>query len=147
MDALHLDRPVAIRLHSSIQHPGQAKETHEIQTTGSYIEKAGIAYLKFVEQQNDDAIQTTVKMGNEQALIMRSGPLNMRLPFLKDAERPGAYKNAQANLKLRVRTKHLESINETTSTEGRFSVHYELYTADSLLGKYELSITYSEGIK
>lgn len=147
MDREQLGHPVQIRLHSSIQHPGQDKETHEIQTIGRYIEKAGTAYLKFTEQQQDEVIQTTVKMGNDQALILRSGPLKMRLPFLKDGDRPGEYKNAQANFKLVVRTKHLESIKEPTATEGRFSVHYELYTEGSLLGKYEQSITYSEGIK
>ena len=146
MDLKELAQTVHIRLHSSIQHPGQDKETHEIKTTGRYIEKAGTAYLKFIEQQNGEGIQTTVKMGNDQALILRSGPLKMRLPFFRDTDRPGEYKNAQANFKLNVRTKHLEFIKEETSTEGRFSVHYELYTADSLLGKHELSITYSEGI-
>lgn len=147
MDSKQLDRPVKIRLHSSIQHPGQDKETHEILTTGRYIEKAGISYLRYVEQQTDEEIQSTVKMGNDDALIMRAGALKMRLPFFADSDRPGEYRNAQANFKLLVRTKHLEFIKEAITTEGSFSVHYELHTEGSLLGTYELSITYSEGIK
>lgn len=120
---------------------------HEIQTTGRYIEKAGISYLRYIEEQDGAEIQSTVKMGNDDALIMRAGALKMRLPFFTDSDRAGAYSNAQANFKLLVRTKHLEFIKEATNTEGRFSVHYELHTEGSLLGTYELSITYSEGIK
>ena len=147
MDSNQLDRPVKIRLHSSIQHPGQDKVTHEIQMAGRYIEKAGISYLRYVEEQDGAEIQSTVKMGSEDALIMRSGALKMRLPFFTDSDRAGEYRNAQANFNLLVRTKQLEFIKEATPTKGRFSVHYELHAEGSLLGTYELSITYSEGIK
>ena len=146
MDSKQLDRPVQIRLHSSIQHPGQDKEVHDIQMTGLYIKKAGISYLRYVEEQAGEEIQSTVKMGNEDALIMRVGALKMRLPFFTDSDRAGEYRNAQANFKLLVRTKHLEFIKEAATTEGRFSVRYELHTEGSLLGTYELSITYSEVI-
>ena len=112
MDSNQLDRPVKIRLHSSIQHPGQDKETHEIQMTGRYIEKAGISYLRYVEEQDGAEIQSTVKMGSEDALIMRSGALKMRLPFFTDSDRAGEYGNAQANFNLLVRTKQLEFIKE-----------------------------------
>lgn len=146
MDSKQIERPVRISLHSSIQHPGQDKETHEMQMAGSYLEKAGNAYLRYVEEQDNEKIQTTVKMGNDEALIMRTGPLKMRLPFVVDGERPGEYKNAHANFKLLVKTKKLNYLKET-DIAGRFVVHYELYTEGSLLGTYELSITYSEGIK
>lgn len=147
MDSKGLGQLVRIRLHSSIQHPGQEKESHEIEATGRYIEKAGNAYLKYDEQQDGGEIQSTVKMGNAEALIMRRGAITMRLPFFKDQDKPGEYGSAQANLKLLVRTKRLEFIKEVTGMGGQFIVAYELHAQGSLLGTYELSITYSEGIK
>lgn len=147
MDSKDLGQPVRIRLHSSIQHPGQEQESHEIEATGRYIEKAGNTYLKYDEQQDGGEIQSTVKMGNTEALIMRRGAITMRLPFFENQDKPGEYGNAQANLKLLVRTKRLEFTKEVTGVGGRFSVAYELHAEGALLGTYELSITYSEGIK
>lgn len=147
MDSKKLGQLVRIRLHSSIQHPGQSEETHEIESTGRFIEKAGIAYLKYDEQQDEEKIQSTVKMGNDEALIMRTGAVKMRLPFSTDSDKPGEYGNAHANFRLLVRTKQLEFIKEETGVGGRFSVVYELHTEGALLGIYKLSITYSEGIK
>ena len=81
MESKNIGQPVHIRLHSSIRHPGQEIETHELQATGRLIEKANAFYLKYDENHNGDNIQTILKMSNRNALIMRSGAVKMRLPF------------------------------------------------------------------
>ena len=40
MESQNIGQPVRIRLHSSIRHPGQEMETHELHATGRLIEKA-----------------------------------------------------------------------------------------------------------
>lgn len=136
---------VQIRLHSSIQHPGQEKETHHIEALGRYVEKLGSSYLQYEEEQYGQKIQSTVKLGNDDALIMRSGAIKMRLPFSVDEDRQGEYRNNHVAFKLQVKTKTLRFIEEEMS--GKFAVAYELYAEGSLLGTYELTITYAEGIK
>ncbi|MFJ7934264.1 DUF1934 domain-containing protein [Sporosarcina sp. NPDC096371] len=134
-------RKVDIQLHSSIRHPGQEQEIHELSLTGQLIEKKGKRYLKYEEQQNGREVMTTVKMGAEDALILRSGAVTMRLPFILDGERPGTYGSGPASFDLLVKTTQLECSEQT----GRFRVAYELHAEGSLLGIYELTITYTEG--
>lgn len=145
MESKTIGRPVEIRLHSSIQHPGQEKEIHEIQATGRVIEKANSLYLQYAEEQNGNEIKTLVKMGKDEALIMRSGAVTMRLPFEIDRERPGEYGSGPANMKLIVKTNELEFKEESDQASGRFGVNYELHAQGSRLGTYEITITYSEG--
>lgn len=134
---------VNIQLSSSIRHPEQDEETHELHLTGQCIRKAGRFYLKYQEVQNGNTIQTTIKMGDEDAIIMRSGAVNMRLPFQMEGERQGIYGNGPAAFELIIKTEHLEFTG--SASDGRFSVSYDLLAEGSLLGKYKLTITYSEG--
>ena len=146
MESKTIGRPVQIRLHSSIKHPGQDKETHELEATGRYIEKSNSMYLKYEEEQNGQKVQTTVKMDDSEALIMRSGAIKMRLPFDTERARPGEYGNGPASMKLLVKTNRLEFAEQVERGDGRFNVAYELHAEGSLLGTYEITITYSEGI-
>ncbi|WP_318616953.1 DUF1934 domain-containing protein [Sporosarcina sp. YIM B06819] len=132
---------VDIQLHSSIRHPGQDQEIHELSLTGQLIEKKGNYYLKYEEQQNGQSVQTTVKMGAEDALILRSGAVKMRLPFIQDGERLGTYGSGPASFNLLVKTTDLDFRQQAQ----RFRVAYELHAEGSLLGLYELTITYTEG--
>jgi uncharacterized beta-barrel protein YwiB (DUF1934 family) len=134
-------RNVDIQLHSTIRHPGQDQEIHELSLTGQLIEKKGYYYLKYEEQQNGNSVLTTVKMGTEDALILRSGAVTMRLPFILEGERPGNYGSGPASFNLLVKTTRLEFSEQA----GRFHVTYELHAEGSLLGTYELTITYTEG--
>lgn len=136
-------RDVSIKLHSSIQHQGQEKEVHLLEMTGRYIKKAQTSYLKYEEITNGDKIHTTVKIMKDEALIMRSGAVHMRLPFVKSDERLGTYGNGSAAFRLYVKTTALEYIAH--EADGKFSVNYELHADGTLLGTYEMTITYSEG--
>ena len=75
-------KDVSIKLQSSIQHPEQEKEVHLLELTGRYIKKAQTSYLKYEETTNGEKINTTVKIMDDEALILRSGAVNMRLPFV-----------------------------------------------------------------
>ncbi|CAM3137142.1 DUF1934 domain-containing protein [Filibacter tadaridae] len=136
---------VTIRLHSTIRHPGQDEETHDLLAIGELIEKAGTAYLKFEEEQNGDKVRTTVKLSAENALIMRNGAVTMRLPFHPSEVKAGNFGSGPAAFNLVVKTHRLEYKEEVNGSEGRFSVNYALHADGSLLGEHELTITYAEG--
>ena len=65
MESREKERYVTIKLHSSIRHPGQDEEKHELNAKGLLIEKAGKSYLKYEEQQSGKSIQTIVKLDSD----------------------------------------------------------------------------------
>jgi len=72
---------VNIKLISTIRPIDGESESQEMWLTGQLLEKAGSLYLKYEEVLDDKIIHTTMKLGNERALIMRAGAVNMRLPL------------------------------------------------------------------
>ncbi|MFS0690520.1 DUF1934 domain-containing protein [Sporosarcina sp. 179-K 8C2 HS] len=132
---------VDVRLQSTIRHVGQAADKHELEASGTLIEKAGKTYLRFVEDLNGEQVRTTVKLEEGDALIMRNGAVQMRLPFSLDEMRPGTYGNGPATFDLLVKTTKLEVGAD------KFTAHYELHAEGALLGRHELTITYTEGQK
>ena len=145
METQKKDRNVLIRLYSSIRHPDQDEEKHELTANGLLIEKAGKSYLKYEEQQSGKSIQTIVKLDSTDALIMRRGAVTMRLPFVAAGERLGTYGSGPATFDLVVKTDKLEFTEQKDKSGGRFNVNYDLHAEGSLLGTYELTITYTEG--
>nr|WP_255723434.1 DUF1934 family protein [Sporosarcina sp. ACRSL] len=132
-------RNVDVRLQSAIRHVGQAADKHELTASGSIIEKAGKAYLQFTENVNGQQVRTTVKLDQKDALIMRTGAVQMRLPFSIGDMRPGTYGSGPATFDLLVKTTKLEVRPD------EFIAHYELHSEGTLLGTHELTITYTEG--
>ena len=134
-------RNVDVRLQSTIRHAGQAADKHELSAAGTLIEKAGKTYLQFTEDLNGQQVRTTVKLEEGDALIMRNGAVQMRLPFSIGEMRPGTYGSGPATFDLLVKTSRLEVGAD------KFTAHYELHGEGGLLGKHELTITYTEGQK
>ncbi|MDW0108599.1 DUF1934 domain-containing protein [Sporosarcina aquimarina] len=135
--------PVKIKLKSAIQHPGQESDKYELETNGTIVEKAGNRYLRYEEEQNRETIKTMIKLDPEDALIMRTGAVQMRLPFELNGSKPGTYANGPLALDLLVETKALTI--QAERTKGKFHVHYDMHSEQSLLGSYELTIHYAEG--
>lgn len=146
MESKPSGRPVSILLRSSIQHPGQDKETTEVNLTGRYIKKSQSSYLKYEEDQNGGTVQTTVKMCNDDALIMRSGAISMRLPLSLSEIRSGKYNSGPMQLELFVKTNKIDFNEEPNNTNGRFIVQYQLIDGEAKVGTYELTMTYTEVI-
>ena len=136
---------VTIVVNSSIRHPGQDEELHKLQATGQLIQKTSNSYLKFEEEQNGQEVLTTVKLSAEDALIMRTGAVTMRLPFILNGKRKGIYGSGAATFELIVKTERLKLTEEKDGSGGRFEVSYDLLAEGSVLGKYKLNITYMEG--
>ncbi|WP_025785552.1 DUF1934 domain-containing protein [Sporosarcina sp. D27] len=135
--------PVKIKLKSAIQHPGQETDKYELEIEGTIVEKAGNRYLRYEEEQNRELIKTMIKLDPEDALVMRTGAIRMRLPFELNGKRVGTYANGPLEMDLIVVTKALSIKSEQTA--GEFHVHYDMHSEQSLLGSYQLTIHYAEG--
>src|SRR5699024_11874454 len=86
----------------------------------------------YEEQHDGQTIQSTIKLGHDEALIMRSGAVKMRFPLALGETRNGQYNNEHMALPLIVKTKKLQY--EENEQSGSFIVQYELHADGSLLG-------------
>ncbi|QCR31386.1 DUF1934 domain-containing protein [Lysinibacillus sp. SGAir0095] len=136
---------VKIKLNSTILPIDGEKENYEMWLDGSLVKKSGKSYLRYVEQLEEKEIRTTVKMGNDQALILRGGGVKMRLPFNVIQDEIGEYDTQYGSLPIVTKTLHLSyDFNEEKSMNGKFYVQYDLVISGQSVGKYTLEIHYSE---
>ncbi|WP_432353996.1 DUF1934 domain-containing protein [Sporosarcina sp. A2] len=135
--------PVKIKLKSAIQHPGQETDKYELEINGTIVEKLGNRYLRYEEEQNRERIKTMIKLDPDDALVMRTGAVQMRLPLELNGKRVGTYANGPLAMDLLIETKALSIKNKRTA--GEFYVQYDMHSEQALLGSYQLTIHYSEG--
>lgn len=114
------------------------EETFELKTTGHFYKKGSSGYLQYEENMPEGAIQTTVKLKNEEVLILRKGAVDMRLHFLLNKKTPGTYKTDHGVLMTEADTKEMEI------EDGRVEVLYNLAIQGSHAGTYTMNIQYEE---
>ena len=137
-----MNKQVKVKLKTTIQQPNEQPEVYELWVTGTYIEKGESAYLKYEEVQDDKNIKTIVKMGETEALILRSGGINMRLPFVKETEQTGSYESEYGVLMVRTMTRKI--MFEKNKQDGQFVVQYDLNVSGQSVGEYTLEFHYME---
>lgn len=143
-----VETKVKIKLNSVILPTEGESETYEMWLSGSFVKKSGKSYLRYVEELNEKQVRTTVKMGNEQALILRNGGVNMRLPFNMENHQYGHYETQFGTLPIEIKTDQLAyEHQEENRLSGNFKVQYDLMMNGQTVGKYKLEIHYSEGQK
>jgi len=133
---------VNIKLISTIRPIDGESEGYEMLLTGQLLEKAGSIYLKYEEVQEDKTIRTTMKLGNEQALIMRTGAVKMRLPLNIIEQQMGHYESELGSMPLVIDTKEMTFTKQAVS--GDFHVQYDLLMGGQPVGNYTLDITFTE---
>lgn len=140
-----VERNVNIKLNSTILPTDGETENYEMWLNGSFIQKSGKTYLRYEEVLDEKTIRTTVKMDNNQALILRSGEVKMRLPFNTVQNELGHYDTLYGSLPVITKTHQLShEHNEEDLIKGFFNVQYDLIISDQSVGKYTLEIQYSE---
>ena len=95
---------------------------------------------------DDKTIHTTVKMANDQALILRGGDVKMRLPFNTLQKERGHYDTQFGTIPIIVQTHQLnhQQLNDEVIS-GTFTTQYDLIISGQSVGQYTLEIHYSEG--
>ncbi|WP_019412799.1 DUF1934 domain-containing protein [Paenisporosarcina sp. TG20] len=138
-----MNKPIKIKLKTTIRQPNEQPETFELWANGTLIDKGENAYLKYVEVQDDNHINTTVKMGEREALILRSGGVNMRLPFSKNVEQTGSYESEYGVLMVKTKTRKMTF--KKNNHDGQFVVQYDFNVSGQSVGEYTLEFHYTEG--
>lgn len=133
---------VNIKLISTIRPIDGEAETVEMWLNGHLLEKAGSMYLRYEEVQEDKTIRTTMKLGEEQALIMRAGAVKMRLPLDIAEQQIGHYESELGSIPLVIQTKKMTFTRQAVS--GNFYVQYDLLMSGQSVGKYIVDITFTE---
>ena len=137
-----VNKQVKVKLKTTIRQPNEEPEIYELWATGTLFEKRGNFYLKYEEMQDDNKINTTVKMGESEALILRSGGVNMRLPFIANTEQNGSYESEYGVLVVSTMTRKIAF--EQNQHDGNFVVQYDLNVSGQPVGEYTLEFHYTE---
>lgn len=130
---------VKIKLTTKIRQPDVEEQVLEMRSEGTMTVKNNRLYLQYEEQLEELSIRTTVKISNDEAVIMRSGGLQMRLPFLLHKEQTGNLTNEQGSFMLTTKA------HELSASDTRFKVRYDLAMGSSHVGEYEMEIQFTEG--
>ncbi len=136
-----MEKSVDIKLTTTIRQPDMEEQVMNLQSHGTLTTKNKSHYLQYQEQQDELEIRTIVKFNEEEAVIMRSGGLQMRLPFLLHKEQTGNLTNAQGSFMLTT-TAHELSVSGT-----HFKVRYDLVLGADYVGEYEMEIQFMEATK
>jgi len=134
-----MQKAVKIKLTTIIRQPDVEDQQMELWSQGTLTVKNNRRYLQYEEQLEELSIRTTVKISENEAVIMRSGGLQMRLPFLLHKEQTGNLTNEQGSFMLTTKAHEL-SISDT-----RFKVRYDLAMGSAHVGEYEMEIQFLEG--
>lgn len=135
--------PVNICLTTNIEMNGE-KDSYELKLSGQFYEKSSGFFLKYDEVQEEGTIHTIVKFSQNEALILRSGAVKMRLPFHLNEQQNGSYDSPYGTLLLSTQTNtlvHECTYNEQT-VQGMLKLNYNLLMQESPVGTYEMNITF-----
>ncbi|WP_203332128.1 DUF1934 domain-containing protein [Planococcus beigongshangi] len=136
-----MEKSVNISLTTTIRQPDMEEQVMKLQSRGTLTEKNNRRYLKYQEQQDELEIRTIVKFNEEEAVIMRSGGLQMRLPFLLHKEQTGNLTNAQGSFMLTT------TAHELSVSGSHFKVRYDMALGAEHVGEYEMEIQFMEAKK
>jgi uncharacterized beta-barrel protein YwiB (DUF1934 family) len=137
--------PVKIKVKTNISQ-GNEKETFELTTFGRYFRKAQASYLLYEEILDVGKIKTTVKFSQDEAVILRTGAVNMRLAFKNQHLMKGHYDTPYGSMDTLTDTKKLEH-RQTNGKKGTLDLVYDLTMQGDLAGTYHMEIKYEEEAK
>lgn len=133
---------VKIKLWSTIIPIEGEVEKYEMWLEGQLFDKNGTSYLRYEEIQDDKKIKTTIKLAEDQVVIMRSGAVNMRLPLNLEQEERGHYESQYGSIPLITKTHEIAIM--TNDENSVFKTTYDLIIGGTAVGNYTLDIKYSE---
>lgn len=135
--------PIKIHLTTKIKLD-QDEETYELTVFGRHYQKGDTIYLKYDEVQEQGTVHTVVKINKNEAFILRTGILKMRLNFKLNEEKRGSHESELGTLFLTTNTKQFTHHETNDHCDGQLHLAYELSMQDTLAGFYEMKIVYEE---
>jgi uncharacterized beta-barrel protein YwiB (DUF1934 family) len=131
---LMMSIPVKINVKTTINN----EETFELVVFGQYYQKNGAAFLQYEEAAEEGTVKTIVKTAEDEALILRSGAIKMRLPFQLHKTLNGSYEMPFGRFETTTVTRRMEIERNS------FDILYDFNLQGSPAGTYHLEITFQE---
>jgi uncharacterized beta-barrel protein YwiB (DUF1934 family) len=129
-----LSIPVKINVKTTINND----ETFEHVVFGQYYQKSGSNFLQYEEAVEEGTVRTIVKVNEEEALILRSGAVKMRLPLQLHKTLKGSYEMPFGRFETTTMTRRM------AHNENSLDILYDFTLQGSLAGTYHLEITFQE---
>lgn len=134
---LNTEIPVKINVKTTIDE----QETFELVVFGRAYHKGDAFFLRYEEVLEEGTVRTIVKVANEEALILRSGAVKMRLPFRLNKILRGSYEMPFGTFETSTMARRIEHI------EGLIDIVYDFTMQGTPAGTYHLEITFQEDKK
>lgn len=137
-----METHVKVKITNIISQPDEKPETYELWLTGKLHRKSESIYLQYEEIQDEKKVQTTVKISQNEALILRKGAVNMRLQFKEAGNQRGKYESEYGTLEVTTKTDVL--LFEETAHGGKLNLEYDLIIGGQPVGNYKFELIYTE---
>lgn len=137
-----VEMPVKVTVRTTISQ-GNEQEVFELVTFGRFFHKGSAFYLFYEEELDVGKIKTSVKFSDEDAVIIRSGAVNMRLAFHPNRQMKGHYDTPYGTMDTMTDTKNLTH-QQTSDKEGKLNLLYDFRLQDDHAGTYQLEISYKK---
>ncbi|SFS36412.1 DUF1934 domain-containing protein [Marininema halotolerans] len=138
-------KPVQLAIHSTVHSSEEGDgEVIEQQLEGSFEERDRYWVLKYKEgsKESSDQVQTTVKAGSDEAIVIRQGVVNYRQTYRLDQktysriEIPGGVSETEVET--------LEYDREKEDDGGNIRLSFRLAMGGEAMGSYLLHIQWKE---
>lgn len=135
---------VKINIKTTIFHD-EGNEIIEAEAYGRFYQKNRASFLQYDEAGEEGRTRTIVKLAGNEALILRSGAINMRLPFVLNRKTSGSYEHPLGKLPITAIAKKIKHSYFTESGKGHIEILYDFSLQEaSGAGIYHLEITFQE---
>lgn len=133
---------VQIQLKSTIDRADSPEEKTEVKTSGYFYIKNGAYYLKYKEEADaGEKISTTVKVLDDEALIIRSGPISMRQHLVPGEVTEGFYRNPLGDMMMSTKTHRCDAQWKPEEGVGTIKLSYDLDMQQQPIGHFQLIFT------
>lgn len=133
---------VNINVKTTIFQDGQ-EEIIEGTAQGDFIQKAQSAYLQYDEISDQGSIRTILKIAEDEALILRSGAVKMKLPFKLNQKMSGNYEVPFGKFETTTVAKNIDLCYD--NNKGKIDLRYDFSMQGApSVGTYHLEITFQE---
>jgi uncharacterized beta-barrel protein YwiB (DUF1934 family) len=126
--------PVKIKVKTTIDR----QETFELTVFGRYYKKGDASFLQYEEVMEEGSVRTVVKVAGDEALILRSGAVKMRLPFKLHKEVTGSYEMPFGRFLATTIAKRIKL------ADGLIDILYDFALQGSPMVTYHLEISFQE---
>jgi uncharacterized beta-barrel protein YwiB (DUF1934 family) len=130
--------PVKINVKTTIDE----QETMELVVFGRYFQKGQATYLQYEEVMDEGNVRTIVKAAADEMLILRSGAVNMRLPFQLGKRLSGRYELPFAALETATLAKKMDFSYDNGI--GLVEIVYDFALEGDHAGTYHLEISFEK---